>query len=55
MPKLLDQAMPLAPDEYDPDTFVLILRDLERALTKIDFPDVISGEDDDNGKGGFLN
>jgi len=44
----------MAPDEYDPDTFVRILRDLEMALTKIDFPSVVSGEDDTNGLNWFM-
>lgn len=51
---LLDHSMPTAPDEYDADTFVRILRDLEMALTKIDFPAVISGEDDTNGLNWFM-
>ena len=54
MAKLLDHAMPLAPDQYDPDTFVRILRDLEMALTKTEFPAVISGEDDTNGINWFF-
>jgi hypothetical protein len=54
MAKLLDHSMPMAPDQYDADTFVRILRDLEMALTKIDFPAVVSGEDDDNGKSWFM-
>ena len=29
MAKLLDHSMPMAPDQYDADTFVRILRDLE--------------------------
>jgi|TARA_R110000751_G_scaffold40951_1_gene96597 hypothetical protein len=44
----------MAPDEYDPDTFVRILRDLEMALTKIDFPSVVSGQDDTNGLNWFM-
>ena len=54
MASLLDHSMPMAPDEYDPDTFVRILRDLEIALTKIDFPSVVSGEDDTNGLNWFM-
>ena len=54
MVKLLDHSMPIAPDEYDADTFVRILRDLEMALTKMNFHAVVSGEDDDNGKNWFL-
>lgn len=54
MVSLLDHSMPMAPDEYDPDTFVRILRDLEMALTKIDFPSVVSGQDDTNGLNWFM-
>jgi len=54
MAKLLDHAMPMAPDQYDADTFVRILRDLEMALTKMDFPSVVSGEDDTNGVAWFM-
>jgi hypothetical protein len=54
MAKLLDHAMPMAPDQYDPDAFVRILRDLEMALTKMDFPSVVSGEDDTNGVTWFM-
>ena len=54
MAKLLDHSMPMAPDQYDADTIVRILRDLEMALTKIDFPAVVSGEDDANGKNWFM-
>jgi|TARA_R100000808_G_C2127977_1_gene137811 hypothetical protein len=46
MAKLLDHAMPMVPDEYDPDVFVRIMRDLEMALTKTEIPAVISGQDD---------
>jgi|TARA_R110000787_G_scaffold14551_2_gene44828 hypothetical protein len=54
MVSLLDHSMPMAPSEYDPDTFVRILRDLEMALTKIDFPAVVSGQDDTNGMNWFM-
>tara|TARA_R110002126_G_scaffold155708_1_gene302783 strand:+ start:768 stop:935 length:168 start_codon:yes stop_codon:yes gene_type:complete len=54
MVSLLDHSMPMAPNEYDPDTFVRILRDLEMALTKIDFPAVVSGQDDTNGMNWFM-
>ncbi len=54
MAKLLDHAMPMAPDAYDADTFARILRDLEMALTKMDFPAVISGEDDNNAMAWFM-
>tara|TARA_R110000851_G_scaffold97544_1_gene211285 strand:- start:443 stop:586 length:144 start_codon:yes stop_codon:yes gene_type:complete len=46
--------MPLAPDQYDAVAFARILRDLEMALTKIDFPAVVSGEDDTNGLNWFM-
>ena len=52
--KLLDHSMPMAPDDYDTDTFVRILRDLEMALTKIDFPEIVSGKDDTNGSSWFM-
>lgn len=54
MAKLLDHSMPTPPQEYDADVFIRILRDLEMALTKMDFPAVVSGEDDDNGKSWFM-
>ena len=54
MVKLLDHSMPLAPDDYDADTFVRILRDIEMALTKTDLPAVISGKDDTNGISWFM-
>ena len=54
MVSLLDHSMPMAPGECDPDTFVRILRDLEMALTKIDFPAVVSGQDDTNGMNWFM-
>ena len=54
MAKLLDHAMPMAPDAYDADTFARIIRDLEMALTKMDFPAVISGEDDNNAMAWFM-
>ena len=49
MSKLLDHAMPLAPDEYDADTFVRIMRDIEMALTKIEFPVEVTGEEESHG------
>ena len=49
MVKLLDHSKPNAPEEYDPETFVRIFRDLEMALTKLDFPAVVSGENDTHG------
>ena len=54
MVKLLDHSMPNPPDDYDADVFVRILRDIEMALTKMEFPAVISGEDDTNGVNWFM-
>jgi len=54
MARLLDTAMPLAPDQYDQEAFSRILRDLEMALTKTEIPAVISGEDDTNGRAWFM-
>ena len=55
MASLLDNSMPLAPDQYEPEIFVRILKDIEMALTKIEFPAVVSGEDDTNGMNWFMN
>jgi hypothetical protein len=46
MVKLLDHSMPSPPDEYDIEAFTRILRDIEMALTKIEFPAVVSGDDE---------
>ena len=54
MAKLLDTALPLAPQEYDFDTMVLLLATLENALTKTEIPAVISGLDDTNGISWFM-
>tara|TARA_R110000787_G_scaffold30754_1_gene82239 strand:+ start:218 stop:385 length:168 start_codon:yes stop_codon:yes gene_type:complete len=51
---LLNHSIPLAPEQYEPEAFSLILSDIERALTKIDFPAVVSGEDDTNGMNWFM-
>lgn len=49
MVKLLDHSMPNPPDAYDADVFVRILRDIEMALTKIEFPVEVTGEEDSHG------
>ena len=54
MASLLDHSFPLVPEEYDPGTFARIMRDLEMALTKFDFPAVMSGEDDTKGFSWFM-
>ena len=48
MASLLDHNFPEVPTVYDPDVFARIMRDLEMALTKIEFPEVLSGQDDLN-------
>tara|TARA_R110001592_G_scaffold161253_2_gene393848 strand:+ start:285 stop:452 length:168 start_codon:yes stop_codon:yes gene_type:complete len=45
---LLNYNFPEVPETYDADVFARIMRDLEIALTKIDFPEVVSGQDDTN-------
>tara|TARA_R110002020_G_scaffold457209_1_gene674042 strand:- start:267 stop:434 length:168 start_codon:yes stop_codon:yes gene_type:complete len=54
MARLLDHSMPMVPDQYDPDTFSRIMRDLEMALTKTDLPAIVSGKDDTNGINWFM-
>ena len=54
MSSLLDHAFPLVPATYDQDTFSRIMRDLEMALTKIDFPAIVSGDDETKGINWFL-
>ena len=46
MVKLLDHSMPTPPEEYDTEDFTRILRDIEMALTKLEFPAVVSGDDE---------
>mgnify|MGYP003111900306 FL=1 len=45
MGSLLDHSFPDAPIEYDSATYQRILRDIEMALTKKDFPVEIEGKD----------
>jgi hypothetical protein len=54
MASLLDHNFPMVPATYDQDTFARIMRDLEMALTKIDFPAVVSGEDETKGYSWFF-
>jgi hypothetical protein len=54
MVQLLDHSMPLVPETYNVEDFNRIMRDLELALTKIDFPAVVSGEDDTQGFTWFM-
>tara|TARA_R110000787_G_scaffold58733_1_gene133452 strand:- start:3840 stop:4007 length:168 start_codon:yes stop_codon:yes gene_type:complete len=46
MASLLDHTFPNATTEYDPDAMQRILRDIEMALTKMEFPSEIEGKDD---------
>ena len=48
MASLLDHNFPEVPETYDAEVFARIMRDLEMALTKIEFPEVVSGQDDTN-------
>jgi hypothetical protein len=48
MAKLLDHSFPDAPKDYDPDTMQRILRDMEMALTKMEFPTKIEGKDEND-------
>ena len=54
MAKILDNSFPIVQEQYDADVFVRIMRDLEMALTKIEFPAVVSGEDDTKGINWFM-
>ena len=54
MALLLNHSLPNVPDEYDPDDFTRIMRDIEIALTKLDFPVRVSGKDDTNGIAWFM-
>jgi|TARA_R110002167_G_scaffold98643_2_gene259250 hypothetical protein len=46
MASLLDHSFPNAPEAYEVETFQRILRDIEMALTKINFPPEVAGKDD---------
>ena len=45
MGSLLDHSFPDAPVEYESATYQRILRDIEMALTKKDFPVEVEGKD----------
>jgi|TARA_R100001086_G_scaffold239299_1_gene164612 hypothetical protein len=55
MAKLLDHSFPDAPQEYDPLTFQRILRDIEIALSKMEFPLEIDGKDESRALTWFIN
>jgi hypothetical protein len=54
MALLLDQTLPLVPSDYDPLVFGRIVREVEIALTKVEFPAVVSSEDDVQGFSWFM-
>jgi hypothetical protein len=55
MAKLLDHSFPDAPESYDVDTFQRILRDMEMALTKVEFPAELEGKDESRVLTWFMN
>tara|TARA_R110000824_G_scaffold105365_5_gene249256 strand:+ start:1367 stop:1534 length:168 start_codon:yes stop_codon:yes gene_type:complete len=54
MARLLDTTLPLVPPEYDFETMIRLVSDIENALTKTEIPAIISGEDDTNGLNWFM-
>ena len=48
MASFLAHYFPEVPETYDAEVFARIMRDLEMALTKVEFPEVVSGQDDTN-------
>jgi hypothetical protein len=44
--RLLDHSFPDATTEYDPESTQRFLRDMEMALTKIEFPTIVEGRDE---------
>jgi hypothetical protein len=54
MARLLETTLPLVQPEYDVETMIRLVSDIENALTKTDLPAVISGEDDTNGLNWFM-
>ncbi len=54
MAKILQSALPLAPDVYDREAIQRILTDLQMSLDNVMLPAEISGEDDVFGTSWFL-
>ena len=54
MVKLLDHSFPDATTDYDADTLQRILRDIEMALTKMEFPAEIEGKDENKALTWFM-
>ena len=55
MAKLLDHSFPDSPEEYDPDIFQRILRDIEMALSKMEFPSQVEGKEEATALRGCMN
>ena len=54
MVKLLDHSFPDATTDYDAETLQRILRDIEMALTKMEFPTEIEGKDENKALTWFM-
>ena len=54
MSKLLETALPIVPDQYEAETWSRIVRELEMALTRVDFPENVSVKDDTDGINWFI-
>tara|TARA_Y100000034_G_scaffold56103_1_gene68787 strand:- start:669 stop:836 length:168 start_codon:yes stop_codon:yes gene_type:complete len=55
MVKLLETSLPQIPEVYDRNLMSRLVHTVEDALTRVDLPSVISGEDDTNGINWFMN
>jgi len=55
MAKLLDHSFPDATTEYDPEATQRFLRDIEMALTKMEFPTRVEGKDENQALTWFFN
>ena len=55
MVKLLDHSFPDATPEYDPEATQRFLRDIEMALTKMEFPTRVEGKDESQALTWFFN
>lgn len=54
MAKLLDHSFPDASIEYDANVLQRILRDIEMALTRIEFPSEVEGKDENKALTWFM-
>jgi hypothetical protein len=55
MAKLLDHSFPDAPEPYSAETLQRVLRDIEMALTKMEFPAEVEGKDESKALTWFMN